>query len=424
MPRTTITLLAAITTIGSAAVARAADWPQFRGPTGQGHSNSADAPLIWSDTENVRWRVPIAGLGWSSPAIAGKQIWLTTATDRDHSLRAVALDRATGRQLHDIEVFRLDDPGSIHNNNSHASPTPVVHGGRVFVHYGAHGTACLSTTGRILWKTRELKYNHNHGPGGSPVVWNDLLIVNCDGTDVQFVAALDVETGRIRWKRDRQHISSERKNGELQVPMAYCTPLLVEVDGRTQLVSLGSDAIVAHDPATGQELWWFRYSGYSNVARPVVAHGLLFLSTGFGSPQFHAIRLGGSGDITEGALAWSIKQGSLVPLDVSPLVVGDELYTIADSGIAACWDAKTGKRHWLKRLGSRYWASPVFAAGRIYCLDAEGTTTVLAPGREFEKLATNKVTGRTQASPAIVDGAIFLRTDTHLYRIEKHRTAD
>jgi outer membrane protein assembly factor BamB len=401
------------------AVAAAADWPQFRGPTGQGHSASTGVPLEWSETENIVWKVPLDGLGWSSPSIAGDQVWVTTATDENHSLRAVALNRKTGKRLHDVEVFRLDDPGSIHANNSHASPTPVIDGERVYVHFGAHGTACLSTDGRVLWKTNELKYNHNHGPGGSPVVWNDLLIVNCDGTDVQFVVALDKLTGRIRWKRDRRHISSERKSGELQVPMAYCTPLLIDVEGRTQLVTLGSDAIVAHDPASGEELWWFTYSGYSNVARPVYAHGLLFLSTGFGAPKFLAIKVGGQGDITESGKVWSVELGSLVPLDVSPLVVGDELYTIADSGIAACYDAKTGQRHWMKRMGSQFWASPVDAQGRIYCLDAEGATTVLAAGKTFEKLATNKLPGRTQASPAIVDGAIFLRTDTHLYRIEK-----
>lgn len=397
----------------------AADWPEFRGPGGQGHSASTGVPLTWSETENIAWKVPLAGLGWSSPSIAAGQIWVTTATDRGHSLRAVAVDRETGKVLHDVEIFRLDDPGSIHANNSHASPTPVIDGQRVFVHYGAHGTACLATDGRVLWKTHALKYNHNHGPGGSPVVWNDLLIINCDGTDVQFVVALDKRTGKIRWKRERRHISRERKSGERDVPMAYCTPLLIEVDGRTQLIALGSDAIVAHDPATGEEIWWFTYSGYSNVARPVHAHGMLFLSTGFGDPKFLAIQAGPRGDLTPSGKVWSVEQGSLVPLNVSPLVVGNELYTVSDSGIAACYDAKTGRRHWLKRLGSKFWASPVYAQGRIYYLDASGTTTVLAGGVEFQKLATNKLPGRTQASPAIVDGAIFLRTDSHLYRIEK-----
>jgi outer membrane protein assembly factor BamB len=396
-----------------------ADWPQFRGPGGLGHSTSQGVPINWSETENIAWKTPIAGLGWSSPSIAGGQSLVTTAADLAHSLRAVCLDRKTGKTLHDVEVFHLDDPGLIHANNSHASPTPVIDGQYVFVHFGAHGTACVSTDGKVLWKTQDLKYNHNHGPGGSPLVIDDLLFITCDGTDVQFVVALDKRSGKIRWKRDRQHISSQRKSGELQVPMAYCTPLVVEVDGRTQLVALGSDAIVAHDPLSGDELWWFTYNGYSNVSLPVYDRGMLFFSTGFGEPKFQAIHAGGRGDVTETAKVWTNDRTSVVPLDVSPLVVDSELWTIADSGIAVCYDAPSGKQHWQKRLGSQFWASPVYAEGRIYCLDASGTTTVLAAGPKFEVLSTNKLDGQTQASPAIVDGAIFLRTDKHLYRIEK-----
>ena len=404
-------------TLLSPRAARAADWPQFRGPDGQGHASTSGAPLEWSETQHIAWKVPIAGQGWSSPSIAGEQIWLTTATEDNHSLRAIALDRKTGKTLFDVEVFHLDNPGGVHANNSHASPTPTIDGDQVFVHYGAHGTACLGTDGRTIWKTQELKYAHGHGPGGSPVVWKDLVIVNCDGTDVQYVVALDRNTGKVRWKRDRQHTSEARRTGKSEVPMAYCTPLLVEIDGRTQLVSLGSDAVVAHDPATGDELWWFAFNGYSNVSRPVYDRGRLFFASGFGSPVFYAIALGGTGDLTDTATLWTVK-GASVPLDVSPLVVGDELYTISDAGVATCYDAAKGTQLWQKRLGNKFWASPVYASGRIYCLDESATTTVLLAGKEFTKLATNKLDGNAQASPAIVDGAIFLRTDKFLYRIE------
>ena len=405
--------------LGFSARAMADDWPQFRGPDGQGHATSRNVPLTWSETENVAWKVPIAGLGWSSPAVAGNQIWLTSATDDGHSLRAIAVERDTGKSLYDVEVFHLDEPGPIHSNNSHASPTPVVEDDRVYVHFGGHGTACLSTDGQVIWKTQELKYNHQHGPGGSPVVWNDLLIVQCDGVDVQFVVALDKATGKIRWKRERQHTSEDRRSGKKEVPMAYCTPLVIEVDGQTQLICLGSDALVAHDPATGDELWWFTFSGYSNVAKPVYAKGMLFFPSGFGTPIFYAIKAGGHGDVTKTNRAWITIRSGVVPLDVSPLVVGDELYTITDSGIAVSYDALKGKVHWQERLEGKFWASPVFADGRIYCLDESATTTVLAPGKTFQRLATNKLDGHAQASPAIVDGVIFLRTDTHLYRIEK-----
>jgi len=403
----------------ASSAATATDWPQFRGPDGQGHSTSKNVPITWSETENITWKTPVPGLGWSSPAVAGNQIWITTAIDDGHSLHAIALDRASGKIMHDVEIFQLADPGPIHANNSHASPTPFIDGDRVYVHFGAHGTACLATDGRIVWKTQELKYDHRHGPGGSPVVWKDLVFVSCDGSDIQFVVALDKHTGAIRWKRDRQHISAERKAGEREVAMAYCSPLLLELGGKTQLVTLGSDAVVAHDPATGEELWWFTYVGYSNVSRPVYGHGALYFPSGFGSPVLYAVKLGGTGDLTETSKLWSVAKSGVVPLDVSPLLAGDELYTISDSGIAVCYDAETGKPHWQQRLGNKFWASPVLAEGRVYCLDEAGTTTVLAAGTKFEKLATNKLDGQAQASPAIVDGVIFLRTDKHLYRIEK-----
>ena len=420
IPRTSVAALLALALHGFAG---AADWPQFRGPDGQGHSTSKNVPITWSETENIAWKTPLPGRGWSSPSIHQNQIWLTTALDGDKSLQAIALDRRTGKIVHQVEVFQLDDPGPVHANNGHASPTPLIDGDRVYVHFGAHGTACLTTGGRIVWKTTELKHAHGHGPAGSPVVWGDLLFISCDGTDVQYVVALDKRSGAIRWKHDRKHISQPRRTGQIEVPMAYCTPLVLDVGGKTQIVSLGSDAIVAYEPGGGEEIWWFTYSGYSNVSRPVYGKGTLFFSTGFGRAEFHAVRIEGRGDLTATNKVWSVAKSGLVPLSVSPLLVGDELYTITDSGIAACYDAANGKTHWLRRLGAKFWASPVYADGKIYCLDADGTTTVLAAGPKYEALSVNKLDGYAQASPAIVDGAIFLRTDTHLYRIEKSNPA-
>ncbi|MGD9720594.1 MAG: PQQ-binding-like beta-propeller repeat protein [Pirellulales bacterium] len=398
--------------------AAASDWPQFRGPDGQGHSTSKNVPLTWSETENIAWKTAVPGHGWSSPSILGQQIWVTTATDENHSLRAICVDRTTGKVTHDVEVFHIDEPGAVHANNSHASPTPVLEPGRVYVHFGAHGTAALSAEGKILWKNNELKYNHGHGPGASPVVWNDLLLISCDGTDVQYVVALDKNSGVMRWKRERAHISAERKSGASQVPMAYCTPLVLKLGGVPQLVALGSDSVVSYVPDTGEEIWWFRFNGYSNVSRPVYGNGLLYFSSGFGAPELYAVKVPGRGDLTESNKVWNATKGAVVPLDVSPLLVGQELYTISDAGIAVCYDAATGKTHWTQRLGGKFWASPVLADGKIYCLDDSAVTYVLRPGTAYEELAVNKLEGESQASPAIVDGAIFLRTGTHLYRIE------
>jgi outer membrane protein assembly factor BamB len=395
----------------------AADWPQFRGPGGQGHSDATNLPLTWSETENVVWKVPVAGLGWSSPSIQGDQIWLTTAIDDGKSLHAIALDRATGKTIHDVVVFELADPGAVHSKNSHASPTPLIEDDRVYIHFGAHGTACLKTDGSVVWKTQELKHNHRHGPGGSPVIYQNLLILNCDGSDLQFVVALDKNTGKEVWKKKRKHIGEDRISGKSSVPMAYTTPLLTEINGKVQLLSSGADSIVSYDPLTGDELWWFRYDGYSNVPRPVVGKGHVFISSGYDRPEFFAVRVDGTGDVTESHLAWNMKKAA--PLNPSPLLLGDELYLVSDNGIATCLDAVSGEQHWQERIGGNFSASPTFADGRIYFLDEEGKTTVVAPGKKFEVLASNQLEGRTLASPAMVDSSIFLRTDTHLYRIEK-----
>jgi outer membrane protein assembly factor BamB len=382
-----------------------ADWPQFRGPTGQGHAAGSGLPLTWSESENIAWKVPIEGLGWSSPVIAEGQLWLTTATDEGKSLRAVCLDPNSGKLIHNVEVIRLDDPGSIHRKNSHASPTPLIENGRIYVHFGAHGTGCVSRDGMVLWKTQELKYNHRHGPGGSPVLYDDLLILSCDGTDVAFVVALDKQTGQIRWKTPRDG------------PMAYSTPLVINVNGQDQVVSTGGDQVVAYEPRTGKEIWKSSYDGYSGVPRPVFGQGLVFVCSGYNTPHLFAIRPDGAGDVTATHVAWSMK-GADAPLNPSPLLVGEDLYLVSDGGIASRLDARSGQRHWQKRLGGNYSASPLLAEGRIYFLDETGKTTVIEPGRELKVLATNQLDGRTLASPAIWDNAIFLRTDTHLYRIQ------
>jgi outer membrane protein assembly factor BamB len=395
----------ALVCLSTSLLATAADWPQFRGPGAEGHVPDHGYPLTWSETENITWKVPIPGLGWSSPVVVGSQIWLTTALDEGTSLRAICVDRASGKLLHDVEVFHQEKPKSIHKKNSHASPTPIIEGNRVYVHFGAHGTACLTTDGKLLWRTNELKYVHQHGPAGSPVIYQDLLILSCDGTDVQYVVALDKYTGKIRWKTDREG------------RMAYSTPLLITVDAQDQLISTGGDAVIAYEPATGKEIWRVKYDGYSLVPRPVVGHGLAFICTGYDRPSLIAVRLGGQGDVTESHVAWKLDKGA--PHNPSPLLVGNELYIVSDKGIATCLNAATGEEIWQQRIGGNYSASPAYADGRIYISDEDGKTLVIAAGKEYKELATNQVEGRTLASLAFVDRAIYLRTDTHLYRIEQ-----
>jgi outer membrane protein assembly factor BamB len=384
----------------------AQDWPEFRGPTGQGQADVAGLPLSWSETTNVRWKTPIPGRGWSSPVIQGNRIWLTTSTDqeKDQSLRAICLDRDTGAILQNVEVFRLKAPQRVNPKNSYASPTPLLEGDRVYLHFGAYGTACITESGEIVWKTRLEYDNGQHGPGGSPVLYDDLLIANCDGRDVQYVAALDKLTGKILWKRERKGYQ------------AYSTPLVLRLPEGDQVISPGAYRVTSYEPRTGKEIWHVNYGdGFSNVPRPVYGNGLVYICTGFQEPSLLAIRVDGRGDVSRSHVEWSLNRG--VPLTSSPLLVGEELYMISDNGIASCSDARTGQEHWRVRLGGNYSASPVYADGRIYFLSEEGETAVIGPGRQYTPLATNRLDGQALASMAVSAGSIFIRTRTHLYRL-------
>ncbi len=395
-------LLAALIVSG----ARAEDWPQFRGPTGQGHSTEIGLPIEWSESHNVLWKTAVEGKGWSSPVVSGGLVWLTTAIEEgDVSLRALAFDIDTGREVVNQEVFRLENTRLTNPKNSFASPTPIVEDQIVYLHYGADGTAALTTTGDILWRAR-FPYRSQHGNGGSFTLYRDLLIVNCDGSDTAFVVALDKKTGRIRWKTPRRRPAAQ----------AYSTPLVIQVEGEDQIVSVGAFRTTAYKPESGEEIWRVSYGdGFSNVPSPVFGHGLVYIATGFQVPSLLAVRADGAGDVTRTNIAWTMRRGA--PLTPSPLLVHDELYVVNDMGIASCLDAKTGKSHWQQRLGGNYSASPVFADGRIYFQSEEGTTTVIAPGTTFRRLARNEIDGSTFASIAVSDGSIFIRSRTHLYRI-------
>ena len=389
------------------------DWPQFRGPTGQGHSSESGLPVQWSETQNIVWKVPLSG-GWSSPVIAAGRVWVTAVDatrnkrgeDSVVSLRLIGLDVATGREVINTEVFKIDSPGAINLKNSRASPTPIIDGDRIYVHFGADGTAALSTSGKVLWSTR-LRYDAQHGNGGSPVLYRDLLIINCDGWgDEAYVVALDTQTGKPRWRTSRRRPWSQ----------AYSTPLVIRIGEEDQVLSVGAYRAVAYEPLTGKEIWRVSYGeGFSNVPRPVFGQGLVFIATGFQEPALIAVRADGRGDVTRTHVAWTLTRGA--PYTPSPILVGDELYYVSDTGVLSCVDAKTGQMIWQQRIVGNYSASPVFADGRIYVLSEEGMTTVFAPGKTFQRLGVNHLDGSSLASIAISDRSFFIRTDTHLYRI-------
>lgn len=407
----------------AASAAGAENWPDFRGPRGDGHSSDQAVPLQWSEEQNVRWKAPLPGRSWSSPVVWGDQVWLTTATEDGKRMSALCLDRRTGRTLLDREVFTNADPeplGLGQEGNTYASPSPVIEDGRVYLHFGTYGTACLDTrTFRTLWQRRDLNCRHSVGPGSSPVLFRNLLILTLDGIDVQYLAALDTRTGKTAWRAPRSGDFGPGNQAEGALPeeqrKAFSTPVVIQDGGKPLLISTGAKATYAYDPLTGTELWKVGYRGFSNAARPVAAHGMAFINTGYHRAELWAVRLGGSGDVTASHVAWKYTRN--VPLNPSPIVVEDLVYLLNAGGILTCLDARTGAEVWKERLPGTYTASPLYAAGHLLFFSEGGITTVLKPGRQFQKVRENQLAGGPMACPAVSSGTLFVRTRTHLYAL-------
>jgi outer membrane protein assembly factor BamB len=398
-------------------IAGTTEWPQFRGPNGQGHAAATHLPIEWNASKNVAWKQVIPGRGWSSPVISQGRIFLTSAvpsTDASGmSLRSLALESGTGTILWNVEIFQPSSSPGIHQKNSHASPTPVLEGDRVFVHFGHQGTACLDRSGAVLWRNESLRYEPVHGNGGSPAIVGDALIFSCDGGSSPFLVALNKNSGAVLWKTARSVEASKT--------FSFSTPLAITVNGRVEVLSPASNMIGAYDPLNGRELWKVRYDGYSVIPRPVFGHGLIYFGTGYDRPSLLAIKPGGTGDVTDSHVVWRLTRGA--PNTPSPLLVGDELYIVSDAGMASCLEARTGQSHWQERLGGNCSASPVFADGKIYVQNEEGVGFVLKPGKEFQKLAANDLGERSLASLAVAENALFIRTAQHLYRIQQDGSA-
>ena len=417
----TAVLVAALVT---ATVGAQAQWPEFRGPNGTGVSVETGVPVTWSETQHVKWKTPIHGRAWSSPIVQGTQVWLTTATEDGKQLFAVAVDRDSGKVVHDIKLFDNPNPQFVHSFNSHASPTPVAEPGRVYVTFGAAGTAALDAqSAKVLWTRRDLECNHYRGAGSSPIIVGDLLILHYDGSDVQYVVGLDKHTGETVWKTPRsidfQDLGPDGKpmaEGDLR--KAFSTPLVVTVDGTPLIISMGAKATYAYEPSTGRERWRVEErTSHSASTRPVAGHGLVYLPTGFPRGQLLAVRPNGRGDVTGTHVVWRQTRG--VPNKPSVLLLGDLLYMVNDAGIASALDARTGQVVWTARVGGTFSASPVAAEGRVYLFSEDGKTTVFEAGRSFKLLAENTLDDGGLASPAIAAGSLFLRTRSHLYRISK-----
>jgi hypothetical protein len=389
-------------------------WPQFRGPDGQGHV-AEKIPTSWSDG-TVAWKTPIPGKGWSSPVISGNgKIWVTTAAPGKGTaveFRVLAMRWNTGEPVHDILVFTIPSKIKLHDRNTMATPTPVLDRNRLYTTFGTGGMAAIDTdTGKIVWKNETLELDYETGAAASPVLYKDKILMSCDSADEQFAVALNKETGEVVWKTERPSAKKDKSSRR-----AFATPLVIRVGDKDQVVMPAAHCVYAYDPDTGKELWKVKYGGFSNVPRPVFAHGLVYVQTGFAPPELLAIRPDGSGDVTASHVVWRFKKA--VPNVPSPVIVGDNLYMIADAGILTCLNAKTGASKWTQRLAGNYSSSPFAHGNEIYVTSDDGKTTIFEAGDSFKELGKNELSaGKVQASPAVAEGSLYFRTDGNLIRV-------
>ena len=401
-----------------------ADWPEFRGPRGDGHAPASGLPLTWSETNNVKWKTEIPHQGISTPVIMGGQVWLTTATPEGHDFFAICVDEETGKVRFNEKVFHSDNPESLGNGkgmNTYATPSAVLEPGRVYVHFGSFGTACLdASTAKVIWKREDLPCRHYRGPSSCPVLFENLVILTFDGANLQYTVGLDKQTGKTVWKTDRSAVWNDEnvpgqmaKDGDLR--KAHSTPLIVNVGGKPQMLSAGAKAAYSYDPRTGREIWKVHHEDYSVAPRPLFEGGLAFMVTGFNKRELWAIKADGRGDVTDSNVVWKLK--TRVGKYASPILVDGLIYTASDESFITCLEAKTGQTMWTERVGGKYAASPIYGDGRLYFFSQDGSALVVKPGRNLEVLATNTLAAGCLASPAVDGKSLFVRTKTHLYRI-------
>jgi outer membrane protein assembly factor BamB len=401
--------------------AKECSWTHFRGNALNGISTERGIPVRWDDSTNVAWKVPVPGKGWSSPVVLGNQVWLTTATDGGREMRAVCIAFDAGEILHNRIVFRPDSLFRIHAVNTYATPTPAIEDGRLYVHFGRYGTACLDThTGETLWERTDMQCEHIQGPGSSLLLYRDKLIVHMEGSDVQYIVALDKLTGETLWKTERPKEVYDRL--EYIGKKAYITPIIVHVNGRDLMVSNGSGACIAYDPETGKEVWRIVHGEDSTIAMPTESDGIVYFYTSFETDaqgdqqaELMAVDPSGEGDVGESNVLWKVPSPRLQLL--TPLVKDGLLYTVDSRGVMLCLDAATGDTLWSREMHGKFHASPVAAGDCVYFCSTRGTTWVVKEGRRPEFISENSLDGEIWATPALAGRSIIIRTDTYLYKI-------
>ena len=394
-------------------------WNQFRGPNGDGDARSANLPLKFSEKQNMSWKLPMPGKAWSSPVVMDGKVWLTNAEPEGYKMWAIQVDWHSGKELRKVLVFENKEPQYCHPMNSYGTPTPVIYDGRVFVHFGTHGTAALDAqSGQVLWERRDFKCDHFRGAAASPIVFNDSLIVHFDGHDLQYIVCLDQKTGKTLWKKEREY-DFKTDNGDRK--KAYCTPSVITHNGRQELISPGAVATESRNPVTGDLFWTARTGGMNASSRPIYRHGHVYVFCGMGSMS--AIRPGGDGDVDKTHVTWSRRK--VVPKKSPPLLLNDLLLMVSDEGVASCSNPLNGEIYWADRLKikGQCASSPIHASGHIYSFSSEGDCIVFKAKKEgLEILAHNKLPSGCMASPAVVGDSLLVRTKQNLYRFDHHNT--
>ncbi len=397
-------------------------WLDFRGPNHDGQIANK-LPTVWNEGKNITWKTELHDHGISTPVILDDRVILTAATEDGTSSYFLILDLESGEVLHDKLIFTSEDvePLGGFGINTYATPSPVSDGKYVYLHYGTYGTACIDPqTAEVLWLRRDINCRHYRGPASSPVLYGDLLILTMDGIDHQYVTALNKDTGKTVWKTGRTTDFEDLLDGvpkrEGDFRKGYNTPLVITVNGKDQLISVGAKSCFAYNPTNGLQLWSVTFPSHSAAARPVYDGEKIYISTGYGKADLLAIRPTGKGDVTETHVEWTYKKN--VPRRASFLVIRDRLYMVDDGGVATCLNTENGEMIWREGLGGNHSASLLYSNGLIYAFNEFGEGRTFRPSDTFEVVQENKLDVGMLASPAAVGDSLMLRTREYLYRID------
>jgi outer membrane protein assembly factor BamB len=401
------------------ATAQQGNWTQFRGSNLNGISGETGVPILWNDSINVVWKARVNGKGWSSPVIYGDQVWITSATDDGKKMFTICFNSISGKELFNIRLFEPSSMYSKHEINTYSSPTPCIEQGFVYLHFGTYGTACVRTgDGSVLWKRTDLNCDHVQGPGSSPIIYKNMLVLHLEGVDVQYIVALDKKTGKTIWKIERPKDCYDKldQNGR----KAYITPVIINIKGKDLLISNGSAACIAYDPETGAEVWRVVQGEDSTISSPFSENGIVYFYTGYVTSkegekysELLAVDPRGSGDVTKTHVLWRLRSPILQLL--TPLIKDGLIYTIDSMNNLFCIDAKTGKTVYTKKLTGKYNSSPVCVGGNIYFTSTNGETMIIKEGRKLEIISRNKIKGEVFATPAITHNSIIIRAGNNLY---------